>query len=1099
MAGIFRNYFKRKFPDAATPTAAESHYRRANALKDLGQYSAALGGYDDAVRCNPNFTQAWCNRGVVQQALGSFEAALASYDRAIALDPADALAHSNRGSVLQVLRRWAEALAADDCALGLDPRLFQTWFHRGNVLRELQQLDEALASYQKALALRPDHAEANYNSGVLLERTGELRLALASYDAAVTAYPEFYQAHYNRAGILKRLKESEAALRAYERAIAARADYAEAHANRGVVLQELGRLEDALVSYDRALAIRPDSAEGHFNRGSVLKVLRRWDEALASYSRAIELRPAYSAAYCDRAEALMAIGQWDAALTSFDQAVAIQPDFPEAQYNRSLAQLLTGDYANGWANYEWRWRNADRLSLTEKRSFDKPLWSGRESLAGKTLLVYNEQGFGDTLQFCRFVKPVADRGADVILEVQAPLASLCSSLEGVARTVVEGQPVPEIDFRCPLLSLPLALNTTLDTIPAATGYLRCAADKVALWRARLGPRNRARVGLTWSGNPAQGNDHNRSFRLADWIHHLPREFDYVCLQKDVRAPDAATLAANPWISRFDDELLRDFGDTAALCECLDLVVSVCTSVAHLSGALGKPTWVLLPFNPDWRWLLDRSDSPWYSTVTLYRQRAIGDWRDVFGRIAADLRRAFGSPSEAFATLYADATSAAAAEDFPRAIALFERAIEIDPSSAEAYYKRGNVLKNLGQLSAALASYDDAIDRRPGYAHAYCNRGVVQQRLGLGREALTSYDRAIALDPVDAMAHYNRALLMQDSSRWDEVLASYERAVSIDPSFADAQYNRSLTLLFRGDFGAGWRAFEWRWKIAQRLSIGRPRNFTQPLWLGDTSIEGKRLLLYCEGGLGDTLQFCRYARLCAALGARVLLEVQAPLFGLLASLEGVAQLLVEGSALPAFDYRCPLMSLPLAFKTTLDTIPAGPRYLQCGDDKRIARWHTLLGTRNRPRVGLAWSGNANNPVDPRRSFHLADWVNKLPREFQYVCVQKDVRPTDLEPLAANPWISRFDAELQDFSATAALCECLDLVVSVDTSVAHLSGALGRPTWILLPLNPDWRWLSDRDDSPWYPTAKLYRQRSSGDWQGVFDRIAADLRQRFSRQD
>jgi tetratricopeptide (TPR) repeat protein len=414
--------------------------------------------------------------------------------------------------------------------------------------------------------------------------------------------------------------------------------------------------------------------------------------------------------------------------------------------------------------------------------------------------------------------------------------------------------------------------------------------------------------------------------------------------------------------------------------------------------------------------------------------------------------------------------------------------------AEAYYKRGNALKILGRLDAAIASYDQAIELRPDYSYAYCNRGVVQQSLGLAAAALSSYDQAIAADPTDAMAHYNRALLMQDSSRWDAAIAGYNHAISIDPGYADAQYNRSLALLFSGDFENGWRSYEWRWKNAQRLSIGIPRDFTQPLWLGEESIVGKRLLLCSEGGLGDTLQFCRYATLSAAQGATVFLEVQPPLLSLLANLEGVSQVLAAGSPLPPFDYQCPLMSLPLAFKTSLDTIPAAAKYLQ-SDQSAVARWRALLGERSRPRVGLAWSGNPNNAIDHRRSIRLADWMAHLPPEFEYFCLQKDVREADRAALKSSPSIVSFDDHLLDFANTAALCECMDVVIAVDTSIAHLSGALGRPTWILLPFNPDWRWLRDRDDSPWYRSAKLYRQKNPGDWHEVFTRIASDLQGEF----
>jgi tetratricopeptide (TPR) repeat protein len=471
---------------------------------------------------------------------------------------------------------------------------------------------------------------------------------------------------------------------------------------------------------------------------------------------------------------------------------------------------------------------------------------------------------------------------------------------------------------------------------------------------------------------------------------------------------------------------------------------------------------------------------------------------IFGKLFNGKLTTSPAPNQpkpaSFDALYAQALDVASTRDFERAVTLYDQAIALDPARAEPYYKRANALKDLGRLDPAVASYDQAIERKPDYAHAYCNRGVVQHRLGSLADAVSSLDRAIALAPADAFAHYNRALVMQDCSRWNEALASYDQAVAINPEFADAQFNRSLALLFQGNFARGWAGFEWRWKNAQRLAIGAPRNFPQPLWLGEAPIAGKRLLLYREQGLGDTLQFCRYATLCAAEGATVLLEVQASLVDLLANLEGVSQVIATGGVLPPFDYQCPLMSLPLAFNTTLDTIPAPPKYLH-NDTAKVARWRTLLGERTRPRIGLVWSGNANNPIDERRSIRLADWVAHLPPEFQYFCLQKDVREADRAVLASSPVIFSYDDDLLDFANTAALCECLDIVISVDTSLAHLSGALGRRTWVLLPFTADWRWLRDREDSPWYPSMKLYRQKAFGDWNEVFARVAADLRREF----
>ena len=328
---------------------------------------------------------------------------------------------------------------------------------------------------------------------------------------------------------------------------------------------------------------------------------------------------------------------------------------------------------------------------------------------------------------------------------------------------------------------------------------------------------------------------------------------------------------------------------------------------------------------------------------------------------------------------------------------------------------------------------------------------------------------------------------------EEALADYDRSIALNPQFADALYNRSMAQLFLGDFEQGWRGYEWRWANARRLGIGEARAFTQPRWQSE-DIAGKRLLLYSEAGLGDTLQFCRYAPLCARLGATVILEVQAPLVRLLERLEGVSQVVAAGGALPGFDCQSPLLSLPLVFKTRIDDIPAPQSYLRA-EEGRIAQWQTRLGPRRKPRIGIVWSGNPQNVIDARRSIKLAEWIPHLPTEFEYFRLQTHVREADRAALDSSSSIVSFEDALLDFENTAALCECLDLVLTVDTSLAHLAGALGQRTWVLLAHTPDFRWLRDRADTPWYPSLKLYRQAAAGDWGGVFERVAADLWREF----
>lgn len=291
--------------------------------------------------------------------------------------------------------------------------------------------------------------------------------------------------------------------------------------------------------------------------------------------------------------------------------------------------MLRGNFNDGWRAYEWRRLTPEFASF--RREFPEPRWTGDEDIRGKRILLHAEQGLGDTIQFCRYARQVAELGAHVIMEVPGTLIPLFRGLEGVHEWVAAGQPLPQFDIQCPLLSLPLAFGTTLDTLPGARSYLSADALKVRAWQARLGEGQKPRIGLAWSGNDAHKNDRNRSILLAALLPFLPEAFDCFSLHKEIRAADRQVLEQSGRIKTFCDEL-TDFSDTAALVECMDIVVSVDTSVAHLSGALGKPTWVLLPYVPDWRWMLERTDSPWYPAMRLFRQQAIGDWEGAFAKL-----------------------------------------------------------------------------------------------------------------------------------------------------------------------------------------------------------------------------------------------------------------------------------------------------------------------------------------------------------------------------------------------------------------------------------------------------------------------------------
>ena len=646
-----------KFHQAGRLTEAEAIYNQILALRpdhfdclhlrgvifhQRGNHAEGVRWIDRALKQNQNHAGALNNRGIALSAQNRLAEALESFSLAAAIQCDFAEAHSNCGIALRQLGRFEEALASCDRALKLRPDYAEAHSNRGLVLCRLRRFEEALANCDRAIAIRPNFAEAHCNRGLALKDLGRLEEALASHDHAIALRDDLAEAHCNRGNVLRELKRFEEALTSCDRAIALKGDFAEAHCNRGNVLSSLKRFAEALASHDRAIALRDDLAEAHCNRGNALRDLHRLEEAIASYDRAVELQPDLAQAFFNRGMAFEEMERFDAALQSYGRASEIEPGDADVRLNEALCRLLLGDFERGWEQFESRWTTAAMRDY--RRAFPQPLWLGAEDIAGKTIFLHAEQGLGDTLQFARYVPHLVARGARVILEVQTPLRSLMASLPGNPQIVAGGDRLPDFDLHCPLLSLPLAFHTRLDTIPGATPYLSAPPDRVTAWRDRLGARTKPRVGLVWAGNPRKELpnlnliDSQRSIAFAALAPLLDvAACSFYSLQKgDDAVKQLRDSAWRDCVIDFTDDL-HDFSDTAALIENLDLVISVDTSVLHVAGALAKPVWLLNRHNTCWRWLREREDLPWYPTVRQFRQDWTRDWAPVAARVASALQ------------------------------------------------------------------------------------------------------------------------------------------------------------------------------------------------------------------------------------------------------------------------------------------------------------------------------------------------------------------------------------------------------------------------------------------------------------------------------
>ncbi len=516
------------------------------------------------------------------------------------------------------------------------PAIAQT-LERALAALKAGNLGEAEALYGSVPADDAKHAVALGMRGVIYGLRGDLAGAEQMLSAAVAHDPGFAICWYNLGMVQKRLGRGGQALASLDRALAINPNLADARFHRGLILLTLRRFAEAVAACDDALAAHPGQSQVEAqllsNRGIALCELDRHQDAVASFERGLALTPGYPEAWSNRGVALTKLRRFDEALASHGRALAIDPGYAEAHYNEAHLRLLMGDFERGFPQYEWRARMKGAPVMPD---FGKPWWSGEENLAGRKIMLLGEQGFGDVIQFCRYAPLLAARGGTVILAVSAQLKSLIGSVSGASQVLGSQDAVPDFDVCARLLSMPLAFKTRIDSIPATIPYLRPSEASLPQWRERIGPGSRPKVGIVWAGSPHHNNDRHRSIGLRALLPALAQTgVQLFSLQKDLRDGDAELLRGCGHITHLGDEL-ASFDDAAAIVSALDLVLSVDTALAHLVGALGKPVWILLPFIPDWRWLLDRPDSPWYPTARLFRQQRLGDWDTVIAQVAGEL-------------------------------------------------------------------------------------------------------------------------------------------------------------------------------------------------------------------------------------------------------------------------------------------------------------------------------------------------------------------------------------------------------------------------------------------------------------------------------
>jgi tetratricopeptide (TPR) repeat protein len=599
------------------PASAEAQYNLGNALFAAGDVDEAIRCYQRATVVRPDFTEALANLGAAFHRRGETELAISCFARVAQLKPDDP--------------RGQAALAS--------------------ALKECGRLEEAVAYYREALALEPDFADAHFNLGCAQQARGQLDEAGRCYERTIELQPDHVPALVNLGNTRYSQRRAEEAIPAFRNAIAVAPHEVEAHNGLGVALMELGRVEEAIACFRHVVELRPGHAGAHCNLGNALKALGQVSEAIASYRQSLAASPGDVRVISNLGMALLDNAEFREAEECFERALQLAPDSALAHYARSLLWLLKGDFARGWIEHEWRWKCDEWLSRCRERPLQPahgPLWDGAP-VAGKTILLRCEQGLGDTLQFIRYAQLVKRLGATVVVECQKPLVKLLTGAPGIDRLLASGEASPQCNVQAPLLSLPGLFKTDVDTIPSEVPYLFSDEDLTRLWQKRLCAFEGFRVGVNWAGRAGPGLhtirdipvEHFTRLAAIDGVRliSLQKRTGSKVLGPKSKVEDAVGIAHRTMVD-FGDDLDAEHGafmDTAAIMMNLDLVITSDTSVAHLAGALGVPVWVALPLVPDWRWLLERNDSPWYPTMRLFRQKRRGDWAEVFKEIEAALK------------------------------------------------------------------------------------------------------------------------------------------------------------------------------------------------------------------------------------------------------------------------------------------------------------------------------------------------------------------------------------------------------------------------------------------------------------------------------
>lgn len=1226
------NYLKQSLNSASEKHLSDITMLLGAINQTMHQPQNALKYYQKSIQHATANYFVFNNMAILYKELNQFDKAHAHINKALSLKPNDSDCLNTLSLIYKKENKLSEAINTCQQILSLDDQYSRAWNNLGNLYEQQNELNKAIDCYKKALSIEPKYLDCINNLAETYGNHGHYRKAIEYYEQALVLNPEDPK-QYNYLGIYhKKLREYDKSIHYYHKALALDPELSSALNNLGLVYQHLGDYQQSLSYLKKALRLNKDSTE---------------------YLNNIAITYQF-------------MGEEEKAYEYFNKALACTNPLHETRFNRSLLLLKKGRLENAWVEFESRVQLPFSKPLRERihRLTKLSRLTQNDSIENNNVLILFEQGLGDFIQYIRFAKNLKALGAIVHVEVPLELISLIKTNDYVDTVYEYGSSTLEDGYYIPILSLPYFLKLDLYSLSTDIPYFSIDEKKRAAFKSLVN-KSKLNVGLVWGGNIKNINDLNRSIPLHNFQQLITDEnINTCCLQVGEYHDQLKESALRQYMTDLSIHL-QTFADTAAMISCLDLIISVDTSIVHLAGALNVPCWVLLPTNADWRWFLNSTESIWYSSVRLFRKSLHASWTTVIDEVYHQLKTnhldcnrslmstekfndgiseklvekffsliAKGKLSEAKESLsllheknhlIADITLAhgviayydndteqalsllhesldngladrkemcylilakiyESKANFNEAITYYQRAFDEnnlkvqcldkigriyesmgDYEKAYTYYMKVNtvrpndevILNNIGRVlkkqfkyKEAISYYELALKQNPNFLEALNNIGTVYRYLKDYEKSLYYYNQALKLksdyedcltnvavlyqftgDEINADKYYQKvlslnphhsgclnnyaifhkerleykkaidyfkkALLLKPDNAmylnnigvcylslgdYDKSSEYYQRAIDISPNYYEAIFNRGLMYLINGDYQKGLNDYEARLKNKEHVPMHQfisTLNGAKP-WNGEEDLNNKTILIVKEQGYGDYIQFIRFAVSLKEKGARVICDCHQKLTRLIGHQDYIDEIYQEGMTI---DYYVPLMSLANLLKKDIHQVGFTQSYITV--DENTADFITDNDKLN---VGFVWAGSVNNANDSIRSMTLSTLLPVIqhPNIHSY-SLQVDDRNNDIAISRLHEHVTDLGERLSDFYETAKIIKKLDLVVSVDTAVAHLAGALGKPCYLMLPFVPDWRWLRDRDDSPWYESIEIFRQTKLNEWDTVIHSI------------